>query len=882
MRALAVLLAAVVLVPAGMVFVFHVSPARPSTRFTNADSQPHLMPPDPVSGRWPASGIRGMSTPSPNPAAASGEARILVLLIQFTNVSHDPGHDAAFFDDLFNNATPTARSLRAYYRESSYGSLTINATIVPTWFTSSHPMDYYGRDGPSGVDNANGPIYDLVDEAVRAADPSVDFRAFDADGNGVVDHLVVVHAGLGQENHANLTDLIWSHSWDVLDGDPAQPGNQLLFADGVQVYRYTMISESSPLGVMAHEFGHDLDLPDLYDTDLSSDGAGVWDLMALGAWNGAPRGSSPAEFSAWSKIRLGWLTATPGPAGALEDTPIPAVELTPFALRLYILGSATEYFLIENRELTGFDVGLPSAGLLIWHVDDSQPDNTNDAHRLLDLEEADEGINGDHPTDAGDPWHDTDVGFGPDTQPNSVAYDGAATNWRLRDVSAAGLTMTATLLFSVTVEVAVQEIRAPPMVALGSTVTAHVVVRNEGFGPATASITIGVYLDRLSPDPPIQPETRTQLTLAGETSVLVNVSFNAISLGRYLIDAAASTPGDAIRSDDERVAHVSTNLFSFHDDMETGGGNWILNGTPQDNPRWSILGASDPNGSAHSGLLAWRFGWVSNNTTSPISPSWRTLTTSPVNLSGPSYLIFYQRYDFTNAANREMAGTGGATIEVRYGGGVWTRIAGFSGAALSWAGVSIALIPGSLPTRIQVRFNATAGNMPTRGGWWIDDVAIAERGLARSAVLLPTTISLDAVAGAVVPLKVKIVNVGDSPETFVLDSSLPAGWTIRWVPPGGIFPVAASRNVVLAPDRDAMLSFVLIVPGSAAGGVYNGTVTSTVIGSGPIASISLVITVPVSGSWVFTAVVAVAAAIVGIVVVVALLFLRRRGRHPPP
>jgi heme/copper-type cytochrome/quinol oxidase subunit 2 len=64
--------------------------------------------------------------------------------------------------------------------------------------------------------------------------------------------------------------------------------------------------------------------------------------------------------------------------------------------------------------------------------------------------------------------------------------------------------------------------------------------------------------------------------------------------------------------------------------------------------------------------------------------------------------------------------------------------------------------------------------------------------------------------------------------------------------------------------------------------VYNGTVTSTVIGSGPIASLPLAITVQASGSWVFTAIVAVAAAIVGIVVVVALLFLRRRGRHPPP
>jgi len=884
MRTLAVLLAVAVLIPAGMVSVFPASARHAAVRSVPADADPgpSLMPPDPVSGRWPAVGIRSVPSAPLHPAEVLGLARVLVLLIQFTNVSHEPSHEAPYFDDFFNNATPAARSMRAYYREVSYGGLTINATIVPAWFTSSHSMEYYGKDGTSGVDNANGPIYYLVDEAVRAADPSVDFTSFDTDHDGVIDHLVVVHAGPGQENHANLTDAIWSHSWNVYDGDPTQPGDQLLLADGVQVFRYTMISEDSPLGVMAHEFGHDLDLPDLYDTDGSSDGAGVWDLMSLGAWNGAPRGSSPADFSAWSKIRLGWVTPTPGPIGALEDTAIPAVEQRPFVIRLSIPGSVNEYFLLENREQTGFDVGLPASGLLIWHVDDSQPDNTNDAHRLLDLEEADEGVNGDHPTDAGDPWHDTAVGFGPDTHPSSGAYDGTATNWRVRDISAAAPTMTASLLLSVSVDVAVQEIRAPSMVAVGAAVTAGVVVRNEGAVSATASVTVGVYLDRIAPTALVQPATRTQVTLLGETSTTVNISFSATSLGRYLIHADASTPGDAIRSDDERVAHVSTNVFAFRDDMESGGANWDVNGTPQDNPRWSILGASDPNGSAHSGLFTWRFGFVSNNTTSPVSPSWRTLTTPSVNLSGPSFLIFYQRYDFTNSTDRESNGTGGATVEVRYGGGVWTPIARVSGAAPSWTGVSIGLLPTSIPTTIQVRFNATSGNMPTRGGWWIDDVAIADRGLDRSAVFLPTTMSLNTTAGGVVPGTVKLVNVGDSVETFVLDSSVPAGWAVRWVPIGGILPLATTRTVVLAPDRDAMLSFVVAVPASAAGRTYSATLTSGVVGSGPIASLPLSITVQASRTWIFTAIVAGATAIVGIIAIVTLLFLQRRGRHPPP
>src|SRR6266446_6293876 len=100
MRAFAVLLVAVVLVPAAMVSVSPSADHRPAARSVNigADPGPNLMPPDPVSGRWPAAGMRATSTAPVHPAAVLGEARVLVLLIQFTNVSHEPNHDAAFFD----------------------------------------------------------------------------------------------------------------------------------------------------------------------------------------------------------------------------------------------------------------------------------------------------------------------------------------------------------------------------------------------------------------------------------------------------------------------------------------------------------------------------------------------------------------------------------------------------------------------------------------------------------------------------------------------------------------------------------------------------------------------------------------------------------------
>src|SRR3989442_3867501 len=161
-------------------------------------------------------------------------------------------------------------------------------------------------------------------------------------------------------------------------------------------------------------------------------------------------------FSAWSKSGFGWLRPPFGPVASAADTPIPAIETHAFAFSLPTVVSRPESFRITTREPIDFDAALPAHGLLIWHVDDSRPNNNDDAHRRLDLEEMDEGGNGDRPTDAGDPWHDTAVGFGPDTNPSSFAYGPIPTKWRVRDISATGDPMTPTIVYSVPTDVPAQ------------------------------------------------------------------------------------------------------------------------------------------------------------------------------------------------------------------------------------------------------------------------------------------------------------------------------------------------------------------------------------------------------------------------------------------
>src|SRR5205823_4152280 len=528
---------------------------------------PQLTPPNPAAGTWPPYLRRSPTARSPAPTQTTGVARILVLLIQFSDTAASASHDGGYFDSRLNATGGSVHSVRSYYQEVSRGALTLNATVISTWFTSAHPMSYYGTDSSTGVDDANGPIYRLVVEAVHLADPSVNFAPFDTNGDGVVDHLMVVHAGAGQESNPGQKDLIWSHRWDVLDADPTTPGSQSLTADGVQIFGYTMDSEDFVIGTVAHEFGHDLGLRDLYDTDGSSEGAGVWDIMAGGSWNGAPAGSSPAHFSAWSLLQLGWVT--PGDVTTSRvGTAIDAVETSGTVLRLGIPGKPQEYFLVENRQPIGFDAALPGSGLLIWHVDDSLESNNDDAHRHLDLLEADELVSGDRPTQSGDPWHDTSAGWGPDTTPDSRTYGGGTTGWRIRDISASGAPMTATIARDVTKDLAVSAIRLPFTEAAGKLVRTEVDVRNEGVRAANVTLTLDVYRDALQPANRMTGSTLTRGGLPPQTTATFALNFTPTSTGRYILRARIPGADDEIPSNDERVAHVLVNAFRFRDSAD--------------------------------------------------------------------------------------------------------------------------------------------------------------------------------------------------------------------------------------------------------------------------------------------------------------------------
>ncbi|MEI7663591.1 MAG: M6 family metalloprotease domain-containing protein, partial [Bacteroidota bacterium] len=305
--------------------------------------------PNATAGGFPTTGIRAH----------------LMILANFNNTTTT--YTQTNFNNLMNQVNYNSTgSFRDYYLEVSYGLLTVNTTVT-VWVTLPHPHDYYGPQSMWG---------NFAYDAVVAADQQagVNYALYDNDGDGVVDGVCIAHQGRGQEESGNTND-IWSHSWDL--SSAGYTTAQCTF-DGVEVLDYTTIPEKgssttmSSIGVMCHEFGHNLGAPDFYDTDYSTggqyDGTGGWDIMAGGSWNGSPAGSRPAHHNAWTKNFYTW--TTPTVLTTQQTVLLRRAETYTDAVR-YNTTTPNEYFLCENRQQTGFDADLPGHGMIIYHVDGS-------------------------------------------------------------------------------------------------------------------------------------------------------------------------------------------------------------------------------------------------------------------------------------------------------------------------------------------------------------------------------------------------------------------------------------------------------------------------------------------------------------------------------
>lgn len=305
----------------------------------------------------------GLQTQIDGTFPTTGKRKLLMLLVNYADTK--PTYSQMDFNNYMNaKGYAGVGSFRDFYLENSYGKLDITTTVT-RWITLSGDKRTYGSEGAE----------QMILEALQAIDGEIDFRDFDSDGDGILDGLAVIHQGAGAEASSNSSD-IWSHSGVIY-------GHSF---DGVQLRRYTIQPEIldqgiSTIGVMCHEFGHQLGAPDFYDTDYASSGGefpgtGVWDLMASGAWNSARRsGDSPAGVNMWQKIQFGWAT----PTLLDSDTKISGMKPASTAAEAYRFNTTVdnEYFILENRQQVGpFDSSLLHHGLLVYHVNEDKISQT--------------------------------------------------------------------------------------------------------------------------------------------------------------------------------------------------------------------------------------------------------------------------------------------------------------------------------------------------------------------------------------------------------------------------------------------------------------------------------------------------------------------------
>lgn len=253
-------------------------------------------------------------------------------------------------------------SLHDYFYDQSYGQLDLSFDL---FYAQVDSMKKY-RSTQYDDENSKYLVQDIV-EIIK--DSINDWGQYDWDNDGKVDQLLILYAGKGMnDGGGNMS--IWPHQWWMSEHDSCE---SIPVTTGFKTYlidAYCAVQELSgkgdygTFGTLCHEYSHCFGLPDLYDGSMSY--LGSWDLMDEGNFNGS--GFHPCGYSAFERTYLGWLN----PVELNNDTVVDGMKALSDASVSYLIrndGWADEYYLVENRQMKGWDESLPGSGIVVCHVD---------------------------------------------------------------------------------------------------------------------------------------------------------------------------------------------------------------------------------------------------------------------------------------------------------------------------------------------------------------------------------------------------------------------------------------------------------------------------------------------------------------------------------
>lgn len=304
-----------------------------------------------------------------------GVKKGLVVLVDFKNKKFADGHDLEYYKNVINGKDFTNEeegyvgSVRDYFLAQSNGQFELDFDVVGP-VTMSNKYGYYGGDSEYQKDEK---VYEMIKEASDAIQDQVNLKDYDWDGDGEADQVFFLYAGLGQAS-SNNASTIWPHESELR----YWPCGVLSYPTG-KINTYACANELQPetqgssryisagIGTICHEFSHCLGFADMYDTSGGGGyGMSVFDVMDQGSYNG--NGFVPCNYTAFERIYAGWVEpieliypATVKDMKSVSDYGRPFI--------MYNYKNTNEYFLMENRQNTGWDEGLyGSNGLLITHV----------------------------------------------------------------------------------------------------------------------------------------------------------------------------------------------------------------------------------------------------------------------------------------------------------------------------------------------------------------------------------------------------------------------------------------------------------------------------------------------------------------------------------
>ncbi len=296
---------------------------------------------------------------------------------------------------MLYDTTPGANSMHNFYVEQSSNRYAIGGDATD-WIPVGNHLLYddnpdsqvwdFIRDTVNGWYNAQiaaGKTPAQINEYLSQFDV---WDRYDYNGNGnfdepdgYIDTVQFVHSGEGEEAGGGAlgAEAIWSHSWYTHPEGIGHTGPAFNKMGGVQIGqsdywigKYTIQPENGGVGVFTHEFGHDLGLPDLYDTSGGENGTGFWTLMSSGSWMGdgtVDIGSMSSHMGAWEKFELGWLNYEVAAAGQKSEHKLGPMEAN--------TKQAQGLFVVLPKKSVVTNLGAPFAGTYYYYS--SAGDNLN-------------------------------------------------------------------------------------------------------------------------------------------------------------------------------------------------------------------------------------------------------------------------------------------------------------------------------------------------------------------------------------------------------------------------------------------------------------------------------------------------------------------------